>query len=65
MTTQVKKWVCFMIGTGSCINFEIACAALIVFAAWTLNEAPGKISLCGAHEVMDLATLESSSECSR
>ena len=47
------------------MSFEIPCAALMVLAAWMLNEWPARISLYGAQEVMFLAMLESSSECSR
>lgn len=47
------------------MSLEMHCAAEMVLAAWTLNEEPVRIGLCGAQEVMFLATLESSSECSR
>jgi len=47
------------------MSLEIPCAAEMVFAAWSLKDEPVSIGLCGAQEVIFLATLESSSECSR
>jgi len=37
----------------------------MIFAACTLYCCPGTICLCGAHDVISCATLESSWECSR
>ena len=47
------------------MSLEMPCAAWMVFAACILYDWPGTMGLWGAHDVTSLATLESSSECSR